>query len=143
MLNKKRHAIQPTLASFWKAPRVDTSSVETVTVVSDNDDGGTDVDDKGTDVVYNGIISSNDSDKRCDLNCEETTDESSSEVESARDSDIVDNRDTGVVGVKLNTDSQPKAVSVINDDPEFETASSSYSCDGECCNGDCERPYQP
>ena len=80
MLNKKRHAIQPNLASFWKAPRVDTSSVETVTVVSDNDDGGTDVDDKGTDVIYKGIISSNDSDERCDLNCEETTDESSSDT---------------------------------------------------------------
>ena len=148
ILNKKRQEIQPTLASFWKVPRVDTSLVETVAVVSDNDNGSTDVNDKGTNAVYKGIISSDHSNKRCDVNCEETTDESSSEVESVRDSDIMDSHDTGVVGVESNTDSQPvinlhKAVSVINHDPEFETASRSNSCDGECCNGDCDRPYQP
>ena len=42
-------------------------------------------------------------------------------MESARDSDIMDGHDTGIVGVELNADSQPiikldKAVSVINDD---------------------------
>ena len=155
--------MQPTLASFWKTPRVETSSVETVTaseILSDNDDGEDDSDtdhlcidvvDKGADVVYKGIISSDDnhdSDERCDLNCVVTTDESSGEMDGARDSDIMDSHDTGVVGVELNTDSQPainldKAVSVINDNPEFETASSSNSCDAECCSGDRERPYQP
>ena len=69
-------------------------------------------------------------------------------MDSVRDSNIMDSHNTGVVGVELNTDSQPvinleKAVSVIDDDPEFETGSSSNSCDAECCNGDCDRPYQP
>ena len=139
--------MQSTLASFWKARRVETSSVETVTV-SDNDDSDTDFIDESADVVYNGIVSSNDSDERCNSSCVETTDESSSEVDGARDSDIMGSHDTGVVGVELNTDLQPvtnldKTVSVINDDPEFETESSSNLCDAECCNGDRDRPYQP
>lgn len=141
--------MQPTMASFWKAHRVEASCVETVTVseiVCDSDDGDI---DKGADVVYKGImISFDDSDERCNLNCVATTDESSSELDNARDSDIMDSRDTGIVGVKLSTDSQPvinldKAVSVINDHHVSETASSSNSCDAECCNGDCDRPYQP
>ena len=41
------------------------------------------------------------------LNCVETTDESSSEMDNVRDSDIMDSYDTGIVGMELNTDSQP------------------------------------
>ena len=138
--------MQPILASFWKARRVDE-------VVSDNDDGksncDTDVVDKGADVVYKEIIGSDDSDEGCNLNCVVTTYESSSEMESnLMDSDLMDSHDiddTDAVGVELNTDSQlvinlDKGVSVlINDDPE--TESSSNSCDAECCNGD--GPYHP
>ena len=59
----------------------------------------------------------------------------------------MDSHNTGIVGVELSTDSQPvinldKAVSVINDDHVSETVSSSNSCDAECCNSDCDRPYK-
>ena len=47
--------------SFWKAQIAETLLVETV-IVSDNDDSDTNVVDKGADVVYHGIVSSNDSD---------------------------------------------------------------------------------
>ena len=113
MLKRKRQVMQPTLASFWKAQRVEASSVETVIVseiVSNSNDGDTDVVDKGADVVYKGItITSDDSDERCSLNCAATTDESSSELDSSRNSDIMDSHNTGV---ELSTDSQP----VINQD---------------------------
>ena len=49
-----------------------------------------------------GIISFDDSDEQCNLNCVVTTHESSSELDIVRDSDIMDSHDTGIVGVELN-----------------------------------------